>query len=112
MPQKPNQSSVSYGDVMAAADEVERAHHCHIHFRWHMHNRKGDNWRWSLRIVALWLRTGSKVEYERGISVPWPNNDHRTPASCMLALVYQMDYKLTEEEEEAEEAQRGQHRFA
>lgn len=112
MPQKPNQASVSYGDVMTAADEVERAHHCRIHFQWFMHNKKGERWTWSLRIIALWPGVGKGITCERGITVPWPNVDHRTPASCMLALVYQMDYKLTEEEDTSKEASEGQLRFA
>lgn len=112
MPQKPNQTSVSYGDVMSASDEVEKAHHCQIHFRWHMNNQSGGRWVWSLRIVAMWRGAGSKIVHERGISKEWPNVDHRTPASCMLALVYEMDYKLTAEAEDADRSKHGQLRFA
>lgn len=99
-------------DVMRAADEVEKAHHCYIGFEWFMNNKSGQDWRWSLRIVAKWKGKGSEITHERGRSCAWPNVDHKTPASCMLALVYELDYALTEEEEKMTEAQLGQLRFA
>lgn len=112
MPNKPNSAQVSYMDVQKAADEVEKAHGCHIHFQWFMGNQNGGNWKWSLRIVALWKGKGSAIIHERGRSLSWPNVDHRTPAGAMLALVYELDYQLTEEEERAGQAELGQLRFA
>lgn len=112
MPNQPNSAQVSYMDVMKAADEVEKAHGCHIHFQWFSGNQNGGNWKWNIRVVALWKGSGAAITHERGKSKPWPNVDHRTPASCMLALIYELDYALTEEEDKASQAQLGQLRFA
>lgn len=111
MPNQPNSAQVSYMDVMKAADEVERAHGCHIHFQWFCNNHSGGDWKWSLRIVALWKGAGSTITHERGKFKPWPNVDHKTPASCMLALVYELDWALTEEAEKETQAKLGQLRF-
>jgi hypothetical protein len=110
--QRPNDTSVSYADVSRALDEVEKAHHCQAHFIWYANYRMAQEHTWSIRLVAFWKGVGTEITFEHAVTKKWPHPDHRTAAGCMLALVYELDYKLEEIADRGKEAKLGQLRFA
>jgi len=92
---------VSYKEVFYWADEVERAHHCRIHFEWYLVHKEGLGPKWDIRAVAKWMGVGGQCLKERGESAAYPHPDYQSPAGCMITLIYRLDRHLTEEADEA-----------
>lgn len=95
-------SGVSFFDVATALSAVGKAHHGQVDYTISLPVRQ-------VRGIALDVRVrfrrrsnrGGDYWYERGCSAHFPCVQNRTLAGLLLRLAYELDQKLTEEEQEA-----------
>jgi hypothetical protein len=103
---------VSWHDVWLWCADLEKIWHCYVQFQEFRVRKEGFAGVWDVRIVAKWLGVGGAVTREEAISVQWPNVNARTQAGQYLALIVELDRKLTELEAEKRSGAHGQDRFA